>query len=67
MALESEQQLKILATKPTKKAEGVGLEGFLLKPVNPSMLFDTIMQAFGEAFGSRAKQRTVKYRITNIE
>jgi CheY-like chemotaxis protein len=27
----------------------VGLEGFLLKPVNPSMLFDTIMQAFGEA------------------
>jgi CheY-like chemotaxis protein len=30
------------------QAEEVGLEGFLLKPVNPSMLFDTIMQAFGE-------------------
>jgi two-component system, sensor histidine kinase and response regulator len=32
-----------------QQAEQVGLEGFLLKPVNPSMLFDTIMQAFGEA------------------
>ena len=32
-----------------QQAEEVGLEGFLLKPVNPSMLFDTIMQAFGEA------------------
>jgi signal transduction histidine kinase/DNA-binding response OmpR family regulator/HPt (histidine-containing phosphotransfer) domain-containing protein len=32
-----------------QQAEGMGLEGFLLKPVNPSMLFDTIMQAFGEA------------------
>ncbi len=31
-----------------QQAEEVGLEGFLLKPVNPSMLFDTIMQAFGE-------------------
>jgi CheY-like chemotaxis protein len=27
----------------------VELDGFLLKPVNPSMLFDTIIQAFGEA------------------
>jgi signal transduction histidine kinase/CheY-like chemotaxis protein len=32
-----------------QQAEEVGLEGFLLKPVNPSMLFDTIMQAIGEA------------------
>ena len=32
-----------------QQADEVGLEGFLLKPVNPSMLFDTIMQAFGEA------------------
>jgi CheY-like chemotaxis protein len=42
-----------------QQAEGVGLEGFLLKPVNPSMLFDTIMQAFGEAVPeiSRVTQR----------
>jgi two-component system sensor histidine kinase/response regulator len=32
-----------------QQAEEVGLEGFLLKPVSPSMLFDTIMQVFGEA------------------
>jgi len=30
-----------------QQAQEVGLEGFLLKPVNASMLFDTIMQAFG--------------------
>jgi CheY-like chemotaxis protein len=32
-----------------QQAEEVGLEGFLLKPVSPSMMFDAIMQAFGEA------------------
>ena len=42
-----------------QQAEEVGLEGFLLKPVNPSMLFDTIIQAFGEAVPetSRVAQR----------
>ncbi len=42
-----------------QQAEQVGLEGFLLKPVNASMLFDTIMQAFGEALPeiSRVAQR----------
>ena len=32
-----------------QQAEEVGLEGFLLKPISPSMMFDAIMQAFGEA------------------
>jgi CheY-like chemotaxis protein len=32
-----------------QQAVHVGLEGFLLKPVSASMLFDAIMQAFGEA------------------
>ncbi|MEE9536859.1 MAG: response regulator [Desulfobacterales bacterium] len=42
-----------------QQAEAVGLEGFLLKPVSASMLFDTIMQAFGEAVPeiSRVAQR----------
>ena len=42
-----------------QQAEQVGLEGILLKPVNSSMLFDTIMQAFGEAVPetSRIAQR----------
>jgi CheY-like chemotaxis protein/HPt (histidine-containing phosphotransfer) domain-containing protein len=31
-----------------QKAEKVGLDGFLIKPVNSSVLFDTIMQAFGK-------------------
>ena len=31
-----------------QKAEKIGLDGFLLKPINPSVLFDTIIQAFGE-------------------
>jgi len=32
-----------------QQAEELGLEGFLLKPVSASMLFDAVMQAFGEA------------------
>ena len=32
-----------------QQAEQVGLDGFLIKPISPSMLFDAIMQAFGEA------------------
>ncbi len=31
-----------------RKAEQVGLDGFLLKPVSPSVLFDTIIQAQGD-------------------
>jgi CheY-like chemotaxis protein len=42
-----------------QQAEEVGLEGFLLKPVSPSMLFDATMQAFGVAAPeiSRISQR----------
>ncbi|CAB1079971.1 hypothetical protein D1AOALGA4SA_7668 [Olavius algarvensis Delta 1 endosymbiont] len=32
-----------------QQAQEAGLDGFLLKPVNASMLFDAIMQAFGRA------------------
>ena len=31
-----------------QQAEQVGLDGFLLKPVSPSLLFDASMQAFGQ-------------------
>ncbi|MBT8367001.1 MAG: response regulator, partial [Deltaproteobacteria bacterium] len=43
-----------------QQADEVGLEGFLLKPVNPWMLFDTIVQAFGEEVPetSRVAQRS---------
>jgi signal transduction histidine kinase/CheY-like chemotaxis protein len=42
-----------------QQAEQVGLAGFLIKPISPSMLFDAIMQAFGEALPetSRVTQR----------
>jgi signal transduction histidine kinase/DNA-binding response OmpR family regulator len=42
-----------------QQAEQVGLDGFLIKPISPSMLFDAIMQAFGEAVpeSSRITQR----------
>ncbi|MGE5255102.1 MAG: response regulator [Hyphomicrobiales bacterium] len=31
-----------------RQAEKLGLDGFLIKPVSPSVMFDTIMQAFGK-------------------
>ena len=33
------------------KAKGLGLDGFLIKPVSPSLLFDTIMTVFGKEVG----------------
>jgi signal transduction histidine kinase/CheY-like chemotaxis protein/HPt (histidine-containing phosphotransfer) domain-containing protein len=38
-----------------QQMEEVGLEGFLLKPVSPSMLFDATMQAFGQAAPEKSK------------
>ena len=31
-----------------RQAEKIGFDGFLIKPVSPSVMFDTIMQAFGK-------------------
>ena len=33
------------------QAREVGLDGFLIKPVSPSMLFDTVMEIFGKSSG----------------
>ena len=47
-----------------QQADQVDLEGFLLKPVNSSLLFDTIMEAFGKTVSAsprvapRKEQRT---------
>jgi CheY-like chemotaxis protein len=45
-----------------QRTEQLGLEGFLLKPVSPSVLFDTIMHAFGEGIAktSRISERNEK-------
>jgi len=45
-----------------RKAEQIGLEGFLLKPVNPSLLFDSIMQAFGKEVFETSHRARMKAR-----
>jgi len=36
-----------------KQAEGIGLDGFLIKPIGQSLLFDTIMNVFGKSVVSK--------------
>jgi len=38
-----------------QRAEKAGLDGFLIKPVNASVLFDAIMQAFGEEISETSR------------
>ncbi|MBT3272736.1 MAG: response regulator, partial [Spirochaetales bacterium] len=39
-----------------RQADKVGLDGFLIKPVSPSMMFDTIMETFGKGAGIMDKR-----------
>jgi len=64
--MENELQSKIPIVMATaydleeleKQAEKVDLDGFLIKPMSPSTLFDAIMEAFGEEHAQRP--RTVR-------
>jgi PAS domain S-box-containing protein len=47
-----------------RQAEQIGLDGFLIKPIGPSVLFDTIMNAFGEGL---TKTSRVSERNEEIE
>jgi signal transduction histidine kinase/CheY-like chemotaxis protein len=38
-----------------RQAEAVGLDGFLIKPVNPSVMLNTIMEVFGKDVASSPK------------
>ena len=50
-----------------KQAAGMGLDGFLIKPVSPSILFDTIMEVFGKGHGmSTRKKRDEDSRPENF-
>jgi two-component system sensor histidine kinase/response regulator len=40
----------------SSEAEAVGIDAFLVKPMNTSVLFDTIMEVFGEKVESRKPQ-----------
>ncbi len=42
--------------KIQQKAEKVGIQSFLLKPVNPSLLFDTIISVFTDSKETRTKR-----------
>ena len=43
-----------------KQAAGMGLDGFLIKPVSPSILFDTIMEVFWKGHGMSVRKRGPK-------
>jgi len=49
-----------------QQAEQAGLEGFLLKPISPSVLFDTIMQTMGHDIPSASRVKQEKDRETEI-
>jgi PAS domain S-box-containing protein len=38
-----------------RQADQIGLDGFLIKPIGPSVLFDTIMQALGEGISKTSR------------
>jgi CheY-like chemotaxis protein len=42
------------------QAEGLGIEGYLLKPGSPSMLYDTLMDVFGVAEQKSGRSRPTK-------
>ena len=53
-----------------QKAERVGLDGFLIKPLGSSVLFDTIMQAFGKVVpevSRTARQETDALALERIK
>jgi PAS domain S-box-containing protein len=47
-----------------KQAESVDIDGFLVKPVTHSLLFDSIMDAYGKSGESRS--RSIKYGVNEI-
>jgi signal transduction histidine kinase/CheY-like chemotaxis protein len=46
-----------------QQAEAVGLDGFLIKPVNPSVLFNTIMEVFGKEVVASPRKQTEGHQI----
>jgi PAS domain S-box-containing protein len=50
-----------------QKAEKIGLDGFLLKPVSPSVLFDTVMQAYGEELSETSPLTREQNKVEGYE
>ncbi len=40
----------------TSQAKGIGLDGFLTKPINPSILLDSILEVFGKKVEKRVRR-----------
>ncbi len=49
------------------QAEGAKLDGFLVKPMNPSLLFESIMQVFGKKVAKEKFGETAKGQQENLE
>ncbi len=81
--IEASTRIKNLATlekKPTiilvtaygreeimHQADKAGLDGFLIKPVNASILFDAIMQAFGEEVSETSRLTTQQHKADVLQ
>lgn len=50
-----------------RQTSGVGLDGFLMKPVNPSVLLDTILEIFGKASDrQRPKSKEISDSLVDL-
>jgi signal transduction histidine kinase/CheY-like chemotaxis protein len=50
-----------------QRSERLGLDGFLIKPVNPSVLFDTIMEALGQKSGIAPERKSADVVEISVE
>jgi len=50
-----------------QQAEQIGLDGFLIKPIGPSVLFDTIMHAFGEGIPQSSRVAEKNKEIEDLK
>ncbi|MET0028220.1 MAG: transporter substrate-binding domain-containing protein [Candidatus Thiodiazotropha sp.] len=68
----SHQPVVILVTafgreEVMQSAQEAGMDGFLIKPVNPSVLFDAIMQAFNQELSDASRQRTREMTLQALQ
>ena len=50
-----------------QQADPIGLDGFLIKPIGPSVLFDTVIQAFGEGITEAIRKSKRSEEIEGLQ
>ncbi len=50
-----------------QSAQDAGLDGFLIKPVSPSVLFDAIMQSFNQELTAESRQRSSSMKLQPLQ